>query len=137
MTLASDAKDRSGFVGALGWILGIRRGWLSERGEKAFATLDAGRRDEAIVTAAFVKSAAASARRSGSRRGPATASAKAKESLAEAPSARRRKAEPLSHASQREQTAPASMRWRPQNSSGLSRLNAAYREKFGFPFGYA
>ena len=43
----------------------------------------------------------------------------------------------MSAASQASRPAPASMRWRSHELDRLRGLNAAYREKFGFPFLYA
>jgi 2-oxo-4-hydroxy-4-carboxy-5-ureidoimidazoline decarboxylase len=154
MTLAGlNASDRSTFAGALGWIFEDSP-WVAERAWEArpFITLDA--LHDAMTS--VVMAAPAQEQLALLRAHPdlgavrLTASAKAAGSLAGAPSARRRKPDDagtdgsvrlhagrMSWASQREQAGAGLDALTRDELERLLTLNAAYREKFGFPFVYA
>jgi len=165
ITLAElNAIDRSAFGRALGWIFEDSP-WVAERASETrpFTTLDA-LHDAmtSVVTAASAEEQLALLRAHPDLGVRLTASAKATASLAEAPSARRRKpdttdshpnaaaalgapagsvrlqADPqISDASQREQASAGLDALTRDEFERLLKLNAAYREKFGFPFVYA
>ena len=153
MTLAElNANDRRAFAGALGWIF-EGSPWVAERAWEArpFATLVALHDAMKSVVAAASPEEQLALLRAHPDLGAVrlTASAKATASLAEAPSARRRRpdttdgsvrlqADPqMSDASQREQAGAGLDALTRNELERLLKLNAAYREKFGFPFLYA
>src|SRR5688572_26337318 len=156
MTLADlNATDGSGFAGALGSIFESSP-WVAERAwaQKPFATLDALHDAMTAVVSAASSEEQLALLRAHPDLGAVrlTASAKATASLAEAPSARRRKPDtastgrsvrlqadpqPLSDASQREQAGAGLDTLTREELDHFTKLNAAYREKFGFPFLYA
>ena len=154
MTLAElNAIDRSAFGRALGWIFEDSP-WVAERASETrpFTTLDALHAAmTSVVTAASAEEQLALLRAHPDLGVRLTASAKATASLAQAPSAQRRKpdttgtdgsvrlqADPqMSRASQREQAEAGLDALTRDELERLLKLNAAYREKFGFPFVYA
>ena len=112
-----NAKDRSGFAGALGWIF-EESPWVAERAweKRPFATLDA--LHDAVT--AVVRAAPAEEQLALLRAHPDLG-------------ARRT----MSEASSREQDGAGLVALTPGELDRLRALNAAYHEKFGFPFLYA
>jgi OHCU decarboxylase len=118
MTLAElNAKDRSGFVGALGWIF-EESPWVAERAweNRPFATLDA--LHDAMTS--VVASASADEQLALLRAHP-DLGARAK----------------MSDASSREQGGAGLDSLTRDELDRLRALNISYRDKFGFPFLYA
>ena len=117
MTIAElSAMDRSGFVTAVGWAF-EESPWVAERAweMRPFATVDA-------LHAAMTSVVAA---------------ASLEEQLALLRAHPDLGADPMSQASQREQGGAGLDRLMPGERDRLRALNAAYRDKFGFPFLYA
>ena len=118
MTLANlNACDRSSFVNAIGWVF-ERSPWVAERAwaHRPFATINA------LHDAMTRELAAAGAdERLALLRAHPDLGAKVK----------------MSSASLSEQAGAGLERLTPAEFDTLHRLNAAYREKFGFPFLYA
>jgi 2-oxo-4-hydroxy-4-carboxy-5-ureidoimidazoline decarboxylase len=122
MTLAElNAKDRMTFVEAIGWVFEDSP-WVAERtwDKRPFATLEALHDTMVSVVAAAT-------------RGEQLAILRAHPDLG----ALRLAADQMSPASQREQAGAGLDALRRGDLDRLRALNAAYREKFGFPFLYA
>jgi 2-oxo-4-hydroxy-4-carboxy-5-ureidoimidazoline decarboxylase len=122
MTLAElNAKDRMTFVEAIGWVFEDSP-WVAERtwDKRPFATLEALHDTMVSVVAAAT-------------RGEQLAILRAHPDLG----ALRLAADQMSPASQREQAGARLDALRRGDLDRLRALNAAYREKFGFPFLYA
>lgn len=113
-----NGKDGRGFVEAVGWVF-EHSPWVAERAWKAkpFASLDA--LYEAMV--AVVASAAEDEQLALLRAHPDLGTA----------------IDAMSHASRREQSGAGLDALSPDERQRLRALNAAYRDKFGFPFLFA
>ena len=135
MTLAElNANDRTGFSRALGWIFEDSP-WVVERAweRRPFATLDALHDAmKSIVTAALVEEQLALLRAH-----PDLGAVRLEPDTTGTDGSVRLQADPLSHASQREQTGAGLDALTASELERIVKLNAAYREKFGFPFVYA
>jgi 2-oxo-4-hydroxy-4-carboxy-5-ureidoimidazoline decarboxylase len=121
VTLAEvNGHDRRGFVEAIGWVF-EHSPWVAERtwAKRPFATVD----DLHSVMAAEVEAAGHDDR---------LALVRAHRDLGTHASPER-----MSNASAREQAGAGLDSLTPDEIERLRRLNAAYREKFGFPFLYA
>jgi 2-oxo-4-hydroxy-4-carboxy-5-ureidoimidazoline decarboxylase len=131
MTLAElSANDRRAFAGALGWIF-EGSPWVAERvwETRPFATLDA--LHDAMIS--IVMAASAEEQLALLRAHPDLGAIR----LRGTDGSVRLQADPLSHASRQEQAGAGLDALTRDELERLLKLNAAYREKFGFPFVYA
>jgi 2-oxo-4-hydroxy-4-carboxy-5-ureidoimidazoline decarboxylase len=139
MTLAElNAKDRRGFVAALGWIF-EESPWVAERAweKRPFPTLDALHGAmTAVVTEASEEQQLALLRAH-----PDLGTVRLKPDPTGVASnigtVRLQADRKMSQASQREQAGAGLDTLTSDELARVRRLNAAYREKFGFPFLYA
>ncbi len=123
MTLAElNGKDRNGFVAALGWIF-EESPWVAERAweKRPFPTLDALHGAMMSVVTAASEEQQLALLRAHPDLGTVRLEADRK----------------MSQASQREQAGAGLDTLTSDELERVRRLNAAYREKFGFPFLYA
>jgi 2-oxo-4-hydroxy-4-carboxy-5-ureidoimidazoline decarboxylase len=132
-----NAKDRSAFIAALGWIFEGSE-WVVERAwaKRPFATLDA--LHDAMT--AVVASASSEEQLGLLRAHPELGAVRLKpDTTDDTPDAGsgRIQADPVSPASHREQTGASLDTLTRDELNRLTALNAAYRDKFGFPFLYA
>jgi 2-oxo-4-hydroxy-4-carboxy-5-ureidoimidazoline decarboxylase len=133
MTLAElNEKDLDGFVGALGWIFEDSP-WVAERAweKRPFATLDALHGAMTSVVAAATEEQQLALLRAHPDLGTVRLKPDPAGSV-------RLQADPeMSSASQREQAGAGLDTLTRDELERLRSVNAAYREKFGFPFLYA
>jgi 2-oxo-4-hydroxy-4-carboxy-5-ureidoimidazoline decarboxylase len=138
MTVAElNAKDRSGFVGALGWIFEASP-WVAERAweKRPFATLD----DLHDAMKGVVAAAPFDEQLALLRAHPDLGAVRLKPDTTGVASnigSVRQADQTMSEASQREQQGAGLDALTRDELERLRKLNAAYREKFGFPFLYA
>ena len=140
MTLAElNSKDRTAFVGALGWVFEDSP-WVAERAweKRPFASLDA--LYDAMV--AVVASASPEEQLALLRAHPELGAARLKPDTTDdgsvrLPPSRKASADRMSPASQREQGGAGLDTLTNHELDRLRALNDAYRDKFGFPFLYA
>jgi 2-oxo-4-hydroxy-4-carboxy-5-ureidoimidazoline decarboxylase len=133
-----NAKDRTGFVGALGWIF-EESPWVAERAweKRPFTTLDAlhGAMTAVVADAPFEEQLALL------RAHPDLGVVRLKPDTtgvaSNIGSVRLQADQKISQASQREQQGAGLDALTRDEIERLRKLNAAYREKFGFPFLYA
>jgi 2-oxo-4-hydroxy-4-carboxy-5-ureidoimidazoline decarboxylase len=134
MTMAElNAKDRSGFVAAVGWAFEDSP-WVAERVWvlRPFATLDG--LHECMI--AVVASASPEEQSALLRAHPELGAVRLKPDTTDDGRVRLR-ADSMSTASQREQSGAGLDTLTHDELDRLRALNAAYRDKFGFPFLYA
>ena len=136
MTLRElNEKDLSGFVAALGWIFEASP-WVAELAweKRPFATLDA---LHSAMTS-VVKTAAEDQQAALLRAHPDLGTVRLKPDTTEGTGSVRLQADlHMSDASQREQADAGLDTLTREELQRMQHLNAAYREKFGFPFLYA
>lgn len=134
MTLSElNASERDGFVGAIGWAFEDSP-WVAARAweKRPFATLDA--LHEAM--ASIVESATPDEQLALLRAHPDLGAVRLKPDTTQG-TVRPNADGPISQASQREQAGAGLDVLGATELGRLGMLNAAYREKFGFPFLYA